>query len=343
MTTQKLSGFFSAASVVMALLFTGNWAAARSRPAVEAPPETEITQTTESRQDTVLTPAQSVPTEPTRPPDPRPGALEAAAEGMEAGCVFVCDGETGQMLYCSTGPEESMYPASITKLFTAWVALRYLEPDRVVTAGEELELVRSGSSTACISKGCRLRVDMLVEGMLLPSGNDAAYVLAAAAGREIAGDGNLTALKAVQVFVEEMNRQAEELGFTKTGFTNPDGYHAGGHYSCPEDVARIGMLAMEDPVIAKYAGLQQDTVTFESGQWITWYNTNLLLEPGSAFYIPGTLGLKTGYTGEAGYCLLAGFETERGRILVGIFGAETKNSRYYDAAALLDACTGESP
>ena len=341
MTTQKLSGFFSAASMVMALLFTGNWAAARGQPPVESPPETEITQETEVRETAAATePTQQ---ETTQPPDPRPQALEAAAEGMEAGCVFVCDGETGELLYCSTGPEQAMYPASITKLFSAWVALRYLEPDRVITAGDELELVRSGSSTACISKGFRLRVDMLVEGMLLPSGNDAAYVLAAAAGREIAGDVNLTALKAVQVFVEEMNRQAEELGFAHTGFTNPDGYHAGGHYSCPEDVARMGLLALEDPVISRYAGLQQDTVTFESGQWITWYNTNLLLEPGSVYAVPGTLGLKTGYTGEAGYCLLAAFETERGRILVGIFDAETKNSRYYDAITLLDACSGEIP
>ena len=157
------------------------------------------------------------------------------------------------------------------------------------------------------------------------------------------GDPGLDAVTAVQVFVSEMNREAFRLGLKNSRFTNPDGYHAGGHYTCPDDIAQIAAMALRQPVIAKYCGLQQDSVTFASGEWITWYNTNLLLEPGSVYAVPGTLGLKTGYTGEAGYCLLAAFETERGRILVGIFDAETKNSRYYDAITLLDACSGEIP
>ena len=74
--------------------------------------------------------------------------------------------------------EQRIYPASITKLYTAYVALQYLTPDTVITAGGELSFVGAGSTVAYISRGDCLTAEMLVQGMLLPSGNDAAYVLA---------------------------------------------------------------------------------------------------------------------------------------------------------------------
>ena len=143
--------------------------------------------------------------------------------------------------------------------------------------------------------------------------------------------------------MEEMNRQAEEQGLTGTHFENPDGYHADSHYSCPRDLAVMGKLALEDPVIARYVRCRSDAVRFASGETCTWNNSNRLLNPNSQYYCSSAIGLKTGHTTQAGYCLLAAFETERGRILVGIFDAETKNSRYYDAITLLDACSGEIP
>lgn len=336
MTGQKLSGIFSAASLLMALLFAGNWAVTRSQaaPADTPPQETEASQSLpEATRETAPRKAESAA--PIKPRDPERQAL-AAAEAMTAGSIFVYDPDAGEMLYCSTGGGEPLHPASITKLCSAWVALQYLAPETVVTAGEELALVQPGSSTAYISRGCRLTVEMLIEGMLLPSGNDAAYVLAAAAGRVIAGDEALTAAEAVDTFVSEMNRAGEELGLQNTHFTNPDGYNDGDHYSCPEDIARIGALALENQIIARYASLQQASVAFESGEWITWYNTNALLDPGSAYYIPTAIGLKTGYTSEAGYCLLAAFQEGEERLIIGIFDAGTKNSRYADAAALLE-------
>ena len=261
------------------------------------------------------------------------------AGGMDGSHIFVWDVEGETMLYSSTDARESLYPASITKLFSAWVALQYLEPDRKVTAGRELGLLKPGSSTAYIAYGSVLTVEMLIEGMLLPSGNDAAYVVAAAAGRVILEDEKANHANAVEAFVAEMNRRAEELGLTGTHFENPDGYHSESHYTCPQDLARIGMLALQEPVIARYARCRSDSVRWVSGETCTWYNTNRLLNPDSPYYSPAAVGLKTGYTKQAGYCLLAAFEGE-GTLLVGIFGAKEKTSRYENAVKLTEIVWG---
>ena len=244
MKCEKVSGFLAAATVLMMVAYTGN---GLSRPGTAPPSETE------AEPALVETVPTTRPTETTHPPETVPPptepelepVLEAAAAGMDGKSIFVYDVDSGKMLYCSTEKTDRLYPASITKLFTAWLALKHLEPDRVITVGEEVRMVGVGSSLAYISPGCRLTVEMLVEAMLLPSGNDAAYALAAAAGRVIAGEENLSAATAVQRFVAEMNQEAGRLGMDSTNFTNPDGYHTGAHYSCPGDLALIGALIDE--------------------------------------------------------------------------------------------------
>ena len=131
------------------------------------------------------------------------------------------------------------YPASTTKLFTSWLALQYLSPDEVVTAGDELSLLASDASIAYIKRGHKLTASMLVEAMMLPSGGDAAYVIAAAAGKKIYGSDSVSAETAVKAFVNEMNRRLAALGFSGTHFTNPDGYHDPDHYTTLEDMAGL--------------------------------------------------------------------------------------------------------
>jgi len=270
-----------------------------------------------------------------------PQADWSAAEAMDGAHIFVYDCGADTMLYCGTDSRDTLYPASITKLFSAWVALRYLQPEQKIQAGRELGLLQPGSSTAYIAYGSVLTVEMLIEGMLLPSGNDAAYVLAAAAGRVLLEDEKAEASRAVEEFVSEMNRQAEELGLTGSHFENPDGYHSQGHYSCPRDLAVMGKLALENEVIARYARCRSDSVRFASGETCTWNNTNRLLNPDSDYYCPSAMGLKTGYTKQAGYCLLAAFETAEAPVIVGIFGAESKLSRYADAVTLMELAAGK--
>lgn len=329
MKMDQLSKRIGAASLVTALLFTGNAWAGTIRA---EKPETPL--------------ATASPAKPTAPetvatePPPSPAAAECAAIGAEADGrhIFVYDVAAGEMVWCNAEQTDRLYPASITKLYAALVGLMYLDPESVVTAGEELWLMHSDSSRAYLSRGCKITVKMLVEAMLVPSGSDASYVFAAAAGRAIAGDETLNGEDAVAVFLEEMNRQGGELGLQNSHFTNPDGYHDDDHYMCPADVALVAALCWENPVIAEYMALQQDSVTFVSGQTITWYNNNLLMDPTSPFYSASAVGMKTGYTGEAGNCLLAAFRQADKAIIVGIFGSGEKYPRYETALELFKAC-----
>ena len=257
------------------------------------------------------------------------------ATGLDAEHIFLYDTQNQQMIFCNTDQTDTLYPASITKLFSAWVALQILSEDAVVTAGWELGFLQPGSSTAFIALDSRLTVEMLIEGMLLPSGNDAALVLAAAVGRHLLNEKKATASQAVARFVEEMNRAAKALDLQNSHFENPDGYHAQQHYSCPEDLAKIAWLALDEPVIRRCMELQKDKVTFVSGETLVWENTNRLLNPESDYYCPEAVGMKTGYTSMAGYCLMAAFGENP--LVVGIFGAKEPLSRYENAAALYDA------
>lgn len=323
---------FALATAVMALLFAGNRMMQRGQAVMQTPQTEPVTECTEEIPETTQAPA---PTEETI--SPAELACQEVGSKISAGHVFVYDVTERKMLYCNTDSTDRLYPASITKLFSAYVAMQILEPDSVITAGRELGLLQPGSSTAYIAYGSCLTAEMLVEAMMLPSGNDAAYVLAAAAGRKLADDEELSAKNAVAAFVEEMNRMAKEVGLANSHFENPDGYHGESHYACPGDLATIGELALGNETIAQFVGLQQDSVVFASGETITWYNTNRLLNPESAWYCENAIGMKTGYTKEAGYCLLAAFQEGERQILVGIFDAANKLSRYSDAADLFHA------
>ena len=341
MKGEKVSAILAAATVLVMVVYTGNRLCSSGK--ATQPEQSQATEPPVTAAPTLPTVPATEATEETTETQPQPddaliAVLGETMAGMDGEHIFVYDVSAGQMLCSKTAETDRLYPASITKLYTAWLALQYLEPDTVVTAGEELALVGSGSSLAYLSRGCELTVEMLVEGMLLPSGNDAAYVLAAAAGRAIAGSETLGAESAVQMFVAEMNRQAEELSMVNSNFTNPDGYHTGAHYSCPADIVLIGTLAMENEIILRYTGMEAESVTFASGEKITWYNTNRMVNRGTDQYCADAVGLKTGYTGEAGYCLLTAFDDGENRILVGIFGADKNYPRYKNAAALWQCC-----
>ena len=329
MKMDSLSKRIGMASLVTAMLFTGNAWAGEIRA---AKPETPLA--------TVSTAPPTVPETQVTEPALSPAALACAAIGAEADGrhIFVYDAGADEMVWCGTSETDRLYPASITKLYASLVGLMYLDPETVVTAGEELKLVQSDSSRAYLSRGCKITVKMLVEAMLVPSGSDASYVFAAAAGRAIAGDETLSGEEAVAAFLEEMNRQREILGMQNSHFTNPDGYHDDDHYMCPADVAKVAALCWENPVIAEYMAVQQDSVTFVSGQTITWYNNNLLMDPTSPCYSVSAVGMKTGYTSQAGNCLLAAFQQGDRSIIVGIFGSGEKYPRYESALKLFKAC-----
>ncbi len=237
---------------------------------------------------------------------------------------FVYQCETDTFLFNSGELTEKVYPASVTKLFTAYVAMQYLPADRQVVAGDALSLVAAGSSVAELKKGNSYSVRQLVEAMLLPSGNDAACVLAVEAGRLLKGS-KLEPKEAAKAFVNEMNAQAQLLGMKNTHFANPDGIHSEDHYTTFADLAILATLSMEDPAIMRYA------VTAVDG---TWKNTNALVDPQSVYYCPYCIGLKTGQTPYAGSCLLSAFEYRGQTIVIGVFGCPDEEARFTDSLCL---------
>lgn len=265
------------------------------------------------------------------------GYIPVSAQPLELSLrspqAFVYDCTSGEIIY-RKGEDRVVYPASTTKLLTVLCALEYLSPDALVTPGNELSLVEAGSSVAYIGQEHTVSVEMLIEGMLLPSGNDAAYALAAAAGKAI--DESKAGADAVAVFMREMMDYGADIGLVGTRFTTPDGLAGDEHYSTVEDIILIARLAMNNELIRRYAGLHEDSVTYASGHTNHWTNTNAMLDPDSPWYHAAVTGLKTGSL-EHNYCLIGTVEQDGHAYIVGVFGARQKTDRYADVLAVIDA------
>lgn len=293
-------------------------------------PEPEPVQTEPSETTTVVT----TETEP-----PITWKTYPASRTLTAKQFFVYDAARQAYTTISGTGSERIYPASITKLFTAYVALQYLDPELVITAGDALELVAPGSSVAEIKKGDTLTVEQLIEAMLLPSGNDAAYLLAAEAGRIIENDSTLHVSNAARSFVERMNEIAQEQGMTGTHFVNPDGIHKAEHYTTFNDLVIMASLSLKEPAITRYATLTNDSVSLGS-EAKEWVNTNMLIDPATEYYCPYAVGLKTGQTPSAGSCLLSAFRYEGNTYIIGVFGCPEIEDRFDDTLQLFNEAIG---
>ncbi len=256
-----------------------------------------------------------------------------AFAGVKSPQYFVYSVDSGEFIGLR-GRHERVYPASTTKLLTILYALTLLEPTEEVTPGNELTLVRADSSIAYVKADHTLTVEMLIEGMLLPSGNDAAYALAAAAGCKLAPDA-ADGIEAVEAFMQGMNAYAAELGSCGSHFTVPDGLAGSEHYTTLEDMAIIAMHAAENELIMTYASLAEDNVVYASGHTNHWENTNLLLDPDSVYYDSRVTGLKTGSI-DRSYNLICSAEKDGARYIIGLFGGSEKEGRFADAGRILD-------
>ena len=243
---------------------------------------------------------------------------------------------TAYALYCveddfmidSMNKDKLIAPASLTKVLTASVTLRYLKPDDVVTVGSELSLVNVGSSLCMISRGQRLTVYDLLIGLLLPSGNDAAYTLAVSTARRVSGDRDMPDRNAVELFCKMMNEMARELGMKSSHFADPDGWDDPAHYTTVSDLIKVTKYALTVPEIREIVATTERDVVFESGESITWYNGNLLLWEQSRYYNEYAIGMKNGATDDAGYCLIAVFEKNGKTYIDIVVGSEDIEDRY---------------
>lgn len=241
--------------------------------------------------------------------------------------VTVYDITENKLIY-SKNHTQKISVASTTKLATSLVALKYVHPDEIFTVGTELELVKPNSSKCLISKGHKLKLRTLIAGMLLPSGNDAAYTVAVNVARLQSGNQTMSDTEAVAYFCELMNEYCKEIGCKNTNFVNPEGWDNSMHYSTAEDMTLIAKEAVNNAIITSISCIQSQKFYFASGENITWENTNCLLDAESKYYLPYAKGLKTGTTNAAGKCLVTYAEVDGHKVIVTVYGAVTEDDRF---------------
>ena len=267
------------------------------------------------------------------------GALEVAFDisnpniSVDAKSAILFDAKTKEILYYKDALK-AVFPASTAKLLTSLVALDWCSEDEEVTIGDEITMIGSGSTIAYLRQGQRLTIGNLLAGMLLPSGNDAAYAVAAYVGRKSLQDLKASKEVAVAEFIRLMNQEAKTYGVKNSCFKTPDGYDAIGQYTTAYDMGLIGVAAANNETIVKITDQGNSRNKFPSGEDVTWYNTNKLVKRGYGQYYSKAIGLKTGTSTMAGKCLVAAAEADGRKVVCAIMDSSS-SGRWEDAIALL--------
>lgn len=209
--------------------------------------------------------------------------------------ALIC-ADTGELLY-SKNAEDRMAMASTTKIMTALLLCENLSPDKIVKVTSEQIKVEGTSMGLCA--GDTVTAEVLLYGMLLSSGNDAANVTACA----VSGS--------TEKFVELMNKKAQSLNLKNTHFATPSGLDAADHYSSAYDMAMLARYALSNESFAACAAARQKTVVLNGGEKkLTLVNHNRLLKT-----YDDVTGVKTGFTKKAGRCLVSSAVKGKKRVI----------------------------
>ena len=249
--------------------------------------------------------------------------------------ALLCSIDSATVLY-EKDSREKIAPASTAKLLTALTAMDYCDLDEDVKVGQEVEMIGENASRAWLYPGYRLTVRQLLDALLLPSGNDAAYALAVYTGRSIAKDANISIDEALTVFLEAMNKKAVAIGALDSNFINPDGYDTEGQYTTAYDLTCIARAFYQKSILREIASTYRISDVWLSGQDVTYYNTNELINPESSYYYPNACGLKTGTSEAAGGCLISAAVIDGESYLCIVMGS-TDEGRWTDSLNLLNA------
>ncbi|MDO8570446.1 MAG: D-alanyl-D-alanine carboxypeptidase family protein [Candidatus Daviesbacteria bacterium] len=237
-------------------------------------------------------------------PIPIPKNQGIPAPLIYASAVVVKDLATNTLLF-GQGENQRVPIASTTKIMTALVAVEHFRPNDVLIVPENIFTI-TGSSMG-LKPGEQLSFRSVLYGMLLNSGNDAAYTIA----QNYPGGFN--------VFVQAMNKKAISLGLINTHFTNPAGFDDVNHYSSAEDLAKIASLAIENSQLARVVSTKETSVASLDKTTIhSLKNLNKLLDE------PGVLGIKTGTTPAARENLVGLVERDGHKILTVVLGSNDR-------------------
>ncbi len=241
----------------------------------------------------------------------------ATPPDVSAESAILVDANTGQILY-EKNIDESLSPASITKIMTAIIVLENVKDfSEMVTISESVaELSQEGMQ---LNAGETLSVEDLFNAMVIGSANDASEALA-----EYVGDGS------VDKFVELMNAKAQEIGALNTSFKNPHGLTEEGHVTTARDIAVIAQYALGLDYL-KEVMLKSEYRIFREGTDTEIETTNNLLNS-----YEGITGMKTGYTSKAGYCFVGSATRDDKSFIAVVLKSKSAKSRFTEAAALMD-------
>jgi D-alanyl-D-alanine carboxypeptidase (penicillin-binding protein 5/6) len=243
---------------------------------------------------------------------PTPKAPDVAAKSY-----ILQDYASGKVL-AAINAGQRLPPASITKLMTAYVVSKELDSGNVALEDEVLiseKAWRMVGSRSFIEVNSKVSVEVLLRGMIIQSGNDAAVALA----EHIAGSED--------TFAQMMNQYAQQLGMFNTNYQNATGLPGKEHYTTAEDIAILSAAVIRD-FPAHYAWYAEKEYTYNN---ITQHNRNKLL-----WRDKSVDGLKTGHTEEAGYCLAASAKRDGMRLISVVLGTRSENARAQETQKLFN-------
>ena len=250
------------------------------------------------------------------------------------GCraAYVADPVSGKVFF-EKNAHAKMYPASTTKILTALLVLENCDVNDTVTVSKSaVAMVPSGYSTAGLAAGEAFSVELLLQALLIPSANEAAYALA----EHVSGS--------AAAFAELCNRRAKELGCETLHFVNPNGVHDKNHYCSAYDLFLIAKECQKYEEFNKIVKMTEFTVPatrLHPENDRTFKNTNeMLFSSAPGYYLPYCTGIKTGHTTPAGECLVSSSEKDDLNLICVVLGGSVKknglNERFSDTKKLME-------
>ncbi len=231
----------------------------------------------------------------------------AQPPAIDAGAYILIDLKTGEVL-CEKDSQKALYPASTTKIMTAILALERGNLNQEMTASQSaIDDIGPNGSNIGILAGETIRMENLLQALLISSANEAANIIAEhiSANRE--------------EFIDLMNQRAKELGATNTNFINACGIHDPMHFTTASDMAKIARHAMTIPEFRDIVETPdyKMPVTNKHLEWPVLANTNkLMITDKNDLYVID--GIKTGFTGPAGYNLVSSAKDSSGMELIAV-------------------------
>lgn len=228
---------------------------------------------------------------------------------------IIYDRKSGRIIWGKNENKKSAM-ASTTKIMTCIVVIENADLNAEVKVSAKA--AGTGGSRLGLKKDDKITIKDLLYGLMLRSGNDAAVALAEYVGKDKEGFANL------------MNKKAKELGLKDTHFVTPHGLDDPEHYTTAYELAKIADYALKNEMFAKIVGTKEHTINI-NGYAKQLCNTNELLG-----YLQGVSGVKTGFTNNAGRCLVTSINRNDFEIITVVLGADTKKIRTADSINLIE-------